>query len=80
MIGMLFPWWRIIASGAVATVLVSSCVVRDRNLEQRGAAKVTSALAKQTDEINAKVHKARAAARAPGAVERVRERYCRDCE
>jgi hypothetical protein len=76
---MLIPWWRLIASGAVVTVLVSSCVVRDRNLEQRGAAKVTSELARQTEQINAKARKARAAARAPGSVERVRKDYCRDC-
>lgn len=80
MIGMLIPWWRIIASGAVASVLVSSCVVRDRNLEQRGAAKVTSAIAQQTEQINAKARKARAAAHAPGSAERVRNDYCRDCD
>ena len=80
MIGMLIPWWRVIASGAVASVLVSSCVVRDRNLEQRGAAKISSAIAKQTDETNEKARKARAAARKPGAVDRVRNSFCRDCD
>lgn len=79
MIGMLIPWWRVIASGAVASVLVSSCVVRDRNLEQRGAAKISSAIAKQTDETNEKARKARAAAREPGSAQRVLKEYCRDC-
>lgn len=60
--------------------LVTSCVVRDRSIEQRGATKVTSAIAKQTEKINAKARKARDAARAPGAVDRVRNAFCRDCD
>lgn len=70
---------QIIASSAIVALLVGSCVVRDRSIEQRGATKVTSAIAKQTENINAKARKARDAARAPGAVERVRSKYCRDC-
>lgn len=66
---------QLVASSAIAALLVGSCVVRDRNIEQRGLTKLTQ----QTDKINAQSRKARAAARAPGAVERVRKDYCRDC-
>ncbi len=60
-------------------LLVTSCVVRDRSVEQRGASKVL-AVSKQAgaraNEINRKV---RAAARQPGAFERLLKSSCRDC-
>lgn len=70
---------QLVASSAIAALLVGSCVVRDRNIEQRGAAKVTSVIAKQTEKTNAKARAARAAAREPGSAQRVQKEYCRDC-
>ena len=64
---------------AGAGVIVTSCVVRDRTIEQRGAAKVVSASKKrgaQANEINSKV---RADARRPGSFDRLLREACRDC-
>ena len=46
----------------------------------QGAASVVSQINTQTDRINVKARKARSAARTPGAVDRVREKFCRDCD
>lgn len=79
MIGYLVPWWRIVASGAVVSVLVTSCVVRDRSVEQRGAAKVVEASKKEGAKANAINSKVRADARKPGAADRLLKSACRDC-
>lgn len=79
MIGLLIPWWRLIASGAVATVLVSSCVVRDRNVEQRGAQKVVAASKVQGAKANAINETVRKRAAEPGASDRLLNGSCRDC-
>lgn len=62
-----------------AGALVTSCVVRDRSVEQRGAAKAVATINQQTQATNEKARQARAAARAPGAPDRVLSEYCRDC-
>lgn len=46
---------------------------------QIGASRAVEKIEKQTEKINDKAQKARTAARRPGAAQRVRERYCRDC-
>lgn len=76
---MFIPWFRIGATVAVLVAFVAFVKTRDAAIEQRGAARVTSELAKKTDKINAKTAKARSAARTPGAVDRVRNKWCRDC-
>ena len=70
---------QVLASGGIIAALVTSCVVRDRTIEQRGAAKVVSASKKrgaQANEINSKV---RADARKPGSFDRLLREACRDC-
>lgn len=62
-----------------AGLLVTSCVVRDRSVEQRGAAKAVATINQQTQVKDEKARQARAAARAPGAPDRVLSEYCRDC-
>lgn len=62
-----------------AGALVTSCVVRDRSVEQRGADKAVATINKQTQVKDEKARQARAAARAPGAPDRVLSEYCRDC-
>lgn len=44
-----------------------------------GAQTVVTDIQTQTEKTNAKVRKARASARAPGAAGRVLKEYCRDC-
>ena len=46
---------------------------------QIGAGSVLAQIETQTERINEKARKARAAARAPGAAQRVRDNFCRDC-
>ncbi len=79
MIGYLVPWWRIVASGAVVSVLVTSCVVRDRSVEQRGAAKVVEASKKEGAKANAVNREVRKRAAEPGAADRLLKSACRDC-
>jgi hypothetical protein len=74
-LGTLQTWGIVVAS----VVGLGLCSLRDREIETRGAAKVTSAIAQQTEKINAKANAARAAARKPGSADRVRE-WCRDCD
>ncbi|HPE81955.1 hypothetical protein [Denitromonas sp.] len=64
---------------AGAGVLVTSCVVRDRSVEQRGAAKVVSASKKAGAKANATNREVRRRAAEPGAFERLLEESCRDC-
>ena len=72
--------FKLIASGVTVVALVGMCSLRDAKIEQRGAVKVTTAIAKQTSQINAKSSKARAAVRAvDDPIKRLRERACRDC-
>lgn len=70
---------QLIASSAIVTLLVGSCVVRDRSIEQRGATKVVSASQKAGAKANAINAKVRDDARKPGSLERLRKSSCRDC-
>lgn len=73
---MIFPWFQIgatLAIGVAVVAFVQSQISHERT-------RVVSAINEQTQVKNAKARKARAAARAPGAVERVRQDYCRDCK
>lgn len=73
--------FKLAASGAVVVTLVTMCSMRDKRIETRGAEKVASAIAKDAEKTRAKANAARAAARAPGAVDRLRQSKidCRDC-
>lgn len=64
---------------AGAGVLVTSCVVRDRSVEQRGAAKVVSASKEAGAKANAINSRVRADARKPGSFDRLLREACRDC-
>lgn len=64
---------------AGAGVLVTSCVVRDRNVEQRGAQKVVAASKVQGAKANAINETVRKRAAEPGASDRLLNGSCRDC-
>lgn len=62
-----------------AGLLVTSCVVRDRNVEQRGAQKVVAASKAQGAKANAINENVRRRAAEPGASDRLLNGSCRDC-
>jgi hypothetical protein len=62
-----------------AGLLVTSCVVRDRSVEQRGAAKIVAASKKEGAKANATNEVVRRDAAVPGAVDRLLKDSCRDC-
>lgn len=70
---------QLVASGGIAALLVSSCVVRDRNVEQRGAQKVVAASKAQGAKANAINENVRRRAAEPGASDRLLNGSCRDC-
>lgn len=70
---------QLVASGGIAAVLVGSCVVRDRNVEQRGAQKVVAASKAQGAKANAINENVRRRAAEPGASDRLLNGSCRDC-
>lgn len=61
------------------SLLVTSCVVRDRNVEQRGAQKVVAASKAQGAKANAINENVRRRAAEPGASDRLLNGSCRDC-
>ena len=73
--------FKLIASGVTVVALVGMCSLRDQRIEQRGAVKVTTDIAKQTEKTSAKARKARSATRVPGSLGRLRQSQvdCRDC-
>ena len=79
MLGLSRLTLQMLASGGIIAVLVTSCVVRDRNIEQRGAAKVATASKKAGAKANATNREVRRRAAEPGAFERLLEESCRDC-
>jgi hypothetical protein len=81
MIGFLGTLWGRIGVAAVIVSALALWRANDvRTQRAAGAEKVTSAIAKQTEKTRAKANAARAAARQPGAVDRVRNAWCRDCD
>lgn len=70
---------QIVASSAIMALVVGSCVVRDRSVEQRGAANVVSAAKTAGARANATNAKIRAHARKPGSFDRLLNSACRDC-
>lgn len=70
---------QIISSSAVMALVVGSCVVRDRNIETRGAEKIVAASKKQGAKANEINRKVRARAAEPGASDRLLKSSCRDC-
>lgn len=72
---------QLIASGGVVAVLVTSCVVRDRSVEQRGAQKVVAASKQAGAKANAINREVRKRAAEPGAAQRLLNDplSCRDC-
>lgn len=70
---------QVTALVAGAGVLVTSCVVRDRNVEQRGAQKVVAASKAQGAKANAINENVRRRAAEPGASDRLLNGSCRDC-
>jgi hypothetical protein len=69
----------LVAAGA--TLVISGCMIRDNRIEQRGVAKVVEASKEKAKDANVKSEKARAAARTPGAADRLRKdpAVCGDC-
>lgn len=71
-------WGRVVIGGALVAAIAlwrASDIKAQRDI---GATKVTEAARKAGAKANETNRKVRAAARQPGAVERVRE-WCRDC-
>lgn len=68
-----------LASGGVIALLVTSCVVRDRSVEQRGSQKVVAASKAQGAKANAINENVRRRAAEPGASDRLLNGSCRDC-
>lgn len=60
-------------------LLVTSCVVRDRSVEQRGAQKVVAASKQAGAKANAINENVRRRAAEPGASDRLLNGSCRDC-
>ena len=71
-------WGRVAFGGVLLAGLFVWREADKRNQQQKGADKVISSVAKQTEKTSAKANQGRASARAPGSVDRVRE-WCRDC-
>lgn len=68
-------------SGAVAALVVFGVWLTTRDIKQQaiGAEKVLVASKKEGAKANAKNEAVRADAERPGAADRVRKLYCRDC-
>lgn len=87
MIPLLITEWvgprlfKLAGAGVVALVGVSSCMIRDARIKEKGKQEVVQASKAAGAEANVKSEKARAAARAPGAADRLRgdKSSCRDC-
>lgn len=83
---MMFPLslqtLRLAGIGFVVVTGVSMCTMYGQQQQRKGAEKVISSVAKQTEKISAKARKARDAARAPGSLDRLRQSQidCRDCK
>ena len=53
-LALLKTYWQIAATAAAVSVLVGSCVLRDRSIEQKGAAKATAKIEKATTDATSK--------------------------
>lgn len=73
--------FKLAGAGVVAVVGVSACMVRDAGIKQSGRMEVVQESKKAGAKANAKNEQVRAAARAPGAADRLRadRATCRDC-
>lgn len=70
-------WGRLVAGLAVGLVVLS---VNNAVQRSKGATAVVAASKEKGKAANAKNEKVRAAARQPGAAERLRQSACRDCD
>lgn len=72
---------QLLASGGVVAVIVSSCVVRDRNREAATVARIEKASTSDGKKREKKSAAAHARAREPGALDRLRDdpAVCPDC-
>jgi hypothetical protein len=82
MIGFLGTLWGRLGVAAVLVSMLALWRLDDIGTQREvGARKVTSAIAKQTEQQSEKARKARTAARSvDDAVKRVRDAYCVDCQ
>lgn len=64
---------------AAVLVLFGAWQVDRYSQRQKGAGDALVSVQKKTEAINEKARKARDAAGGPGAADRVRQGYCRDC-
>lgn len=73
--------FKLAGAGVVALVGVSACVIRDGRIKEVGRQEVVQASKAAGAEANVKNEKVRAAARAPGAAQRLLNdrASCRDC-
>lgn len=77
LIGSLTPLaWKLIGTGALSAVLMGSCALRDRSIENRGVAKERAAVEQRG---NANARKAETARRDADRLpaDRLRDRYFR---
>lgn len=72
-------WGRVVIGGALIAALALWRASDVRTQREIGAAKVADVARKAGAEANEKNRKVRAAARQPGAFERLLKRSCRDC-
>lgn len=73
-------WGRV---GVVAALLVAIVAWRANDVrvqQSKGAEGVKKSVAEQSENTREKANAARNAARKPGAVGRVRQTWCRDCD
>ena len=63
----------------VVSALVLALIVNNSHQRNKGAESVIAAAKEQGAKANAKNEAVRADAERPGAADRVRERFCRDC-
>jgi len=73
--------FKLVGSGLVAVIGVSTCVVRDAKIKEAGKVEIVQESKQAGEQANAKNEKVRRAAREPGAADRLRKDRltCPDC-
>lgn len=71
--------FKLAGAGVIAVMGVSACMLRDNSLRNQGKAEVVQESKAAGAEANAKNKEVRAAARKPGAADRLLKDSCRDC-
>lgn len=70
---------QICTGGAIVALILTAWLSFAHHYENKGAAKVIETSKVEGKKINAKNESVRARADRPGAAQRVRKNYCRDC-